>query len=752
MQRIHHTLKRDLTNTLLIWSGIFFALLGIIFLLTFHTLENYLLDLTADHRLDYQTREFAKHLDQQDTRSIHEESDALIQEQVISAILMVDASGELMHVSLSQHQPPQLQIQTPINLDNIHAQIDSRSNLHLYQRKIPGHNTSLVLILDDRPIETAIFSATASSALLMLLLLIISIRALHSSLKRRLVLPVDQLRKAVGNDSIDASVLHQLEESLPEEASEILHEFDHLKHVHDDLKTHITKMFESLPACFWWSFDGKVYAGISGKSDSILNRPLHELYGMPLWEWTQSGAHISGHRKQLQYAIDHHGEYLDFSYQLAGAKTSCWYGETITICYDNDGKLDIVYGIISDITSRKERQHEQAKQRERMHHLETIATLAGGIAHEFNNTLAGMNGNIFLIKQSTTNARMLERIQCIEQLIERSADMIESMLSYAQKSSLRPEPIDLVRFLEEFRITVLTSLPDRIRFNLQINQPPETDGNSQMLILADQKKLQEVLMQFIDNAQFAVEDTDKPYITITARNMEADEPLLRKYPNLSSRQLVCLQIQDNGCGMPENIRNQIFDPFFTTREVGKGTGLGLSMAYGYIHQIGGAIDVKSHDTQGTVFNIYLPMDMKPLLNRRTDTLLQGHGEKFLVVDDEQVFRESTCEVLKYMGYRPIEAWGGKEAVQLFEQHQDEIRLIIMDILMPDMNGIQASRRIREIRPDIPVIFLTAYDRYRPLENEVYEEYAELMNKPFRISTLSQTIQKMLKKVEEQKKT
>jgi len=113
------------------------------------------------------------------------------------------------------------------------------------------------------------------------------------------------------------------------------------------------------------------------------------------------------------------------------------------------------------------------------------------------------------------------------------------------------------------------------------------------------------------------------------------------------------------------------------------------------------------------------------------------------VDDDQVFRESTCEVLSRMGYQTIEAWDGKESIKQFEQHQDEIRLIFMDILMPGLTGIQASRRIRKISPDIPIIFLTAYDRTQPLEAEVYEANAELINKPFRISVLSQAIQKAL---------
>ncbi len=154
MQHVHHTLKRDLTRTILLWSGGFFLLLGLIFLLTFQRLECYIIDLMADHRLNYQTREFAKHLDQQDARSIREESDALIQECMITAILMIDASGELMHVSLSDGENPKLRLSSSLRGSGVETEISRHSNLHLYKRAIPGHQAMLLLVLDDRPRST----------------------------------------------------------------------------------------------------------------------------------------------------------------------------------------------------------------------------------------------------------------------------------------------------------------------------------------------------------------------------------------------------------------------------------------------------------------------------------------------------------------------------------------------------------------------------------------------------------------------
>jgi len=375
--------------------------------------------------------------------------------------------------------------------------------------------------------------------------------------------------------------------------------------------------------------------------------------------------------------------------------------------------------------------------------MESTATLVGGIAHEFNNALAGMNGNVFLIKQSTDDEQTLNRINRIELLIERSAGMIDSMLAFARKSQVRAAPVNMAAFFKRFQLAVLPTLPNHAQFNLNIDESLNTEDNEQAIIQADEKKLQEVFMQLIQNAYLAVEAVSMPRISIAMESMQADKLFLQQHPHISSSQLLHVQVQDNGCGISTDIAARIFDPFFTTREVGKGTGLGLSMAYGYIHQVGGAITMTSMPGAGTTFHLYLPVAVMPHSTRHQDTLLRGNGEQILVVDDDQVFRESTCEVLTRMGYKPMEARNGKEAIRCFEQHRDDIQLIFMDILMPGLNGIETSRSIRDMDPDIPIIFLTAYDRTQPLEPEVYADNAELINKPFRISILSQAIQKAL---------
>jgi len=272
--------------------------------------------------------------------------------------------------------------------------------------------------------------------------------------------------------------------------------------------------------------------------------------------------------------------------------------------------------------------------------MEATGTLVGGIAHEFNNALAGMNGNVFLIKQSTTDKETLQRIHRIEQLIERSASMIDHMLAFARKSATMDRAIDLTTLFTNMQSTIIQTLPSRAQFNLLFDDNLTIDEAHHPIIQGDQKKLQEVVIQLIQNACFAIQNVNKPHINITLKNYEADELFLRKYPQVASRHLVHIQVYDNGSGVAKELQQRIFEPFFTTKEVGQGTGLGLSMVYGYIKQIGGIIDIQSSHGQGTVFHIYLPRITPPKQAKQERSLLHGNGETILVVDDDQVFRES----------------------------------------------------------------------------------------------------------------
>jgi len=737
MTQAHYSLKHALTKSILLWSASFLMLLGILFLFTFNSLERFMLNTMANQQLDYQVIEYSKHT----------QNAPLASDPTISAILLIDASGKLLHASLRKHQAPQITMAKDMNIDTINKLIASEHNLHLFQRKIPNSDTSLALILDDRNVDITILSTTLWTGGLLLLFLLTSIKALHFTLKRRLVNPVTHMNQAIGKQNTSTEHIQQLEEELPNEAVDIIAAYDKLKQSRNVLQSQVSNMMQALSACFWWSDDIQTYTGISEQVSDILNQPAASIQGTALWAWTENTAQMHSNTEQLMRAIEQHDKKLDIAYQIddhdQANKASTWYGECITLCYDDQGQISTIFGTINDISKRKNQQQEQAEQLELLHRMETTGTLVGGIAHEFNNALAGMSGNIFLIKESPHDKQNLKRIARIESLIDRSANMVDSMLAFARKGAITTQNICLADFLQKLHTAILPSLGTNLELHIS------SDSHINTTILADPTKLQEAFIQLIDNAKLALTNTPTPCINIRLQQYEADRALLQRHPRLSSRHLIHVSFHDNGCGIADHIQDRIFEPFFTTREVGQGTGLGLSMIYGYINQLGGAIDIESSTKLGTTFHLYFPCQNDALVDTPSNALMLGDGEKILVVDDETTFRESTCEVLQRMGYRTVEARDGKEAVQVFEQHHQKIRLILMDILMPQMTGTQASKEIRRIAPTIPIIYLTAYDRTEPMEQEVYEKHAELINKPFRISTLSQAIQKALHKTEQQ---
>jgi len=346
-----------------------------------------------------------------------------------------------------------------------------------------------------------------------------------------------------------------------------------------------------------------------------------------------------------------------------------------------------------------------------------------------------MNGNLFLIKSHPDDPMTPVRVERIETLIDHAASMIEQMLAFALQSNLAPAPLSLPEFIEQFRSHVLQSLSQQDMLILDTG-PEELAVRT---VYADSKKLQEALMQLLDNAIAATAQSSPPRITIALTPFHADDDFRRRFRNLASRDLIRLSFSDNGCGMDENVRRRIFEPFFTTSEIGSGTGLGLPMVYGYIRQLGGCIEVESAPGSGTSFHLYLPVTQQEAAETR-NTITHGHKETILIVDDEHIFRDSCCEVLSELGYLPIAAANGEEGLHLFQQHRNVIRLIICDLMMPGISGIELFRRIRSISSDTPFLFITAYDQTHPHAPELHSDGCEVLEKPFHIPALSQAIE------------
>ncbi|MDQ7057469.1 MAG: ATP-binding protein [Ghiorsea sp.] len=410
---------------------------------------------------------------------------------------------------------------------------------------------------------------------------------------------------------------------------------------------------------------------------------------------------------------------------------------TVSPIFDKHGKAIFLVAIQRDLTEHKllEAKFTQAQK------MEAIGTLVGGIAHDFNNILAGIMGNVYLLQMHfSQDSNAAQKLNRIDQLSERATGLIQQMLTFARKDTVSMINLELSQLVTEVFGLIRTSIPKNIVLNLDVAQ-------NNIAIHGDTTQIHQVLLNLVNNARDAVEGIEQPCINITLNTYEVDESFVQQRPYFNIGNYALLSIQDNGCGIPDEHLEHLFEPFFTTKEVGKGTGLGLSMVFGAVKRHQGFIEVENHETQGTTFQVYIPLleqqaTVSPTEEIQTVTT-QGHGELILLVDDEPMVLEMGADVLESLGYRVLQACDGREAVDMFSKHQHDIALVITDVVMPELSGIEAAQRMRQIQSNIPVIFSTGYDPDSTLTKNILAKHELILSKPYHINELSATISKAL---------
>ncbi|PIQ64063.1 MAG: hypothetical protein COV97_11440 [Zetaproteobacteria bacterium CG11_big_fil_rev_8_21_14_0_20_59_439] len=373
------------------------------------------------------------------------------------------------------------------------------------------------------------------------------------------------------------------------------------------------------------------------------------------------------------------------------------------------------------------------------HKMEAIGTLVGGIAHDFNNMLAAIQGNVYLARmQLQGQPDVSDKIDNIEQLGNRAAEMVKQLLTFARKDRVSMMVFSLNSFLNEgYRLT-RTLIPENIEHSNVI-------CSEELKVYGDATQLQQVLMNLLNNAVDALAGGSQPSIRCSLDAYEADDTFRLRHPHLAGERFACLSVQDNGCGIEPDALGKIFEPFFTTKEVGKGTGLGLSMLYGAVQTHGGVVEVESKPGQGSTFRIYLPLCVvdDPVESGNPAEPAGGYGETILLVDDQEDLRTTSAQVLSVLGYRVLQAGTGREALQVFHEQQGGIDLILSDVVMPDMGGVELLQVIRGEGCKVPVILATGYDRQHVLDRSGLDEYCIVISKPFDFNELSRNIQTML---------
>lgn len=388
--------------------------------------------------------------------------------------------------------------------------------------------------------------------------------------------------------------------------------------------------------------------------------------------------------------------------------------------------------VLNDVTEQKLIE-EQTRHTKKM---EAIGTLSGGIAHEFNNLLMGIQGNTSLMLLNTkSDDTRYNRLKNIENLIQSGSKLTGQLLGYAREGRYQISLIDLNKLVED-----TSYIFAKVKKKIVINKELSTDLH---LIEADRGQIEQVLLNFYVNAADAMPAGGKLTLTttnVTHENM-GDGPYTPRPGNY-----VMLVITDTGIGMDKKTRERIFDPFFTTKETGSGTGLGLASTYGIIKGHCGYINVESRKGKGTTFKIYLPASKAVVRDYETvvseEQLLTKH-ETILLVDDEELIREVSREMLEVVGYNVLLAGSGKEAVTVYKKHQDTINLVVLDLIMPEMGGGQVYDRLKEINSGVKVLLSSGYGINGEATDIIERGCDGFIQKPFKIINLSQKIKKIL---------
>lgn len=335
--------------------------------------------------------------------------------------------------------------------------------------------------------------------------------------------------------------------------------------------------------------------------------------------------------------------------------------------------------------------------------LEAIGQLAGGIAHDFNNRLAAIANNTYILKCNLANdQRSLKFLDQITSSVENATTLTKGLLAFSRKQSMAVKPVDINELIQK----VLLLVGRLIRENISIATELYA---GQLIAQADSSQIENVLMNLVINASDALPDGGS--ITIRTKPYASSSSGLPLHGLNRKTQYVTISVSDNGTGMDEQTKQKIFDPFFTTKG-SKGTGLGLAMAYGVLKQHNGLITVETQPCKGSAFTLYLPISTEPLniqtqVQRDTDTHSGFTGHILLAEDDAEV-REATRTLLQQLGYNVITADDGKDAIDKLRAQPDDIKLLILDVMMPDLNGKDVYHIAKTIKPGIKTLFMSGY--------------------------------------------
>ncbi|HTS11128.1 MAG TPA: response regulator [Candidatus Limnocylindrales bacterium] len=391
-----------------------------------------------------------------------------------------------------------------------------------------------------------------------------------------------------------------------------------------------------------------------------------------------------------------------------------------------------------DAEGRRERKKLEV-QIHQLRRFESLGRLAGGIAHDFNNVIGAILGWAEMGEQELPEGtKSRERFQKIQFQAQRAGGLTRQLLAFARRQVLQPRSLEINNVVLETVNLLGPLIGEQIQIDLAL--APQL-GNA----WADATQIEQVIMNLCINARDAMPQGGQLRVQTEEAEIFAGDENLR--PSLAPGKYVLLSIADTGTGMDAATLEQIFEPFFTTKEVGKGTGLGLATVYGIVKQHGGMIDVESQLDVGSKFRVYLPVTSETAKDKdgEGDEPLRGGSETVLVGEDHEGLREAARDMLQALGYNVLLATNGKEAVELFREKHASIDLVLLDVVMPELNGPAAFQEMSAIKPHLPAIFATGYASEAESLRSLVKEGVALIQKPYNSQALGKKIRKLLDK-------
>ncbi|MEX1139469.1 MAG: PAS domain S-box protein [Bacteroidota bacterium] len=392
---------------------------------------------------------------------------------------------------------------------------------------------------------------------------------------------------------------------------------------------------------------------------------------------------------------------------------------------------------------RRKREEQLSEQLAQSQKMESLGTLAGGVAHDFNNILGAVIGYTSLIKKRVEADEQTSRyLEAIEKSAQRAASLSKQLLSFSHKTHGEIKPVSVNELIQDTIHIIASSFPKDIAIETHL-------AEALPLVLGDQNLLGQAVMNLCINARDAVAEHTGRHngnIIITTTPFSANAGFIDLHLSAAPGDYVCLTVRDNGVGMGQEVRSRIFEPFYTTKGKGRGTGLGLSMVYGIIRNHNGFIDLHTEVGKGTEFKIFLPAAVDPQEEKTADVeeLPQGNGELIMIVEDEPMLRDLVADVLKGQGYGVLVASNGKEAVELYQTQKEKTSLVILDMIMPEMDGQATFRALRAINPSLKVLISSGFSQENTVQRLLSDGAAGFVGKPYQTDDLLKIVANQLR--------